>query len=74
MLFRSIPTDTPSGYEVIMNGVGQVDTTSIELQKHFLDDAKEAGEAVSQADYDAITEDLIEVSFDCDGLLIPPVE
>ena len=77
VIFRDhfgIPTDTPAGYEVIMNGVGQVDTTSIELQKHFLDDAKEAGETVSQVDYDAITEDLIEVSFDCDGLLIPPVE
>ena len=69
-----IPTDTPIGYEVIMNGVGQLDTTTIELQKHFLDDAKEAGEAVSQAEYDAITEDLIEVSFDCDGLLVPPTE
>jgi hypothetical protein len=77
VIFRDhfgIPTDTPSGYEVIMNGVGQVDTTSVELQKHFLDDAKEAGEEVSQADYDAITEDLIEVSFDCDGLLVPPTE
>jgi hypothetical protein len=77
VIFRDhfgIPTDTPAGYEVLMNGVGQVDTTSIELQKHFLDDAKEAGEEVSQADYDAITEDLIEVSFDCDGLLVPPTE
>lgn len=77
VVFRNhfgIPTDTPSGYEVIMNGVGQVDTTTIELQKHFLDDAKEAGEEVSQADYDAITEDLIEVSFDCDGVLVPPTE
>ena len=77
VIFRNhfgIPTDTPAGYDVIMNGVGQVDTTSIELQKHFLDDAKEAGEAVSQADYDAITEDLIEVSFDCDGILVPPTE
>ena len=77
VIFRDhfgIPTDTPAGYEVIMNGVGQVDTTSIELQKHFLDDAKEAGEEVSQGDYDAITEDLIEVSFDCDGLLVPPTE
>ncbi len=77
VIFRNhfgIPTDTPAGYEVIMNGVGQVDTTSIELQKHFLDDAKEAGEEVYQADYDEITEDLIEVSFDCDGLLVPPVE
>ncbi len=77
VIFRNhfgIPTDTPAGYEVIMNGVGQVDTTSIELQRHFLDDAKEAGEEVSQADYDAITEDLIEVSFDCDGILVPPVE
>ncbi len=35
---------------------------------------RKQGEEVSQADYDAITEDLIEVSFDCDGLLIPPVE
>jgi hypothetical protein len=77
VIFRDhfgIPTDTPAGYEVIMNGVGQVDTTSIELQKHFLDDAKEAGEEVSQADYDVITKDLIEVSFDCDGLLVPPTE
>lgn len=77
VIFRNhfgIPTDTPAGYEVIMNGVGQVDTTSIELQRHFLDDAKEAGEEVSQADYDGITEDLIEVSFDCDGILVPPVE
>jgi len=77
VIFRDhfgIPTDTPAGYEVIMNGIGQVDTTSIELQKHFLDDAKEAGEEVSQADYDAITEDLIEVSFDCDGVLVPSSE
>ncbi len=46
VMFRNhfgIPTDTPSGYEVILNGFGQVDTTSIEMQKHFLDDAKEAG-------------------------------
>ena len=77
VIFRNhfgIPMDTPAGYEVIMNGVGYLDTTSIELQKHFLDDAKESGEEVSQAEYDAITEDLIEVSFDCDGLLVPPVE
>lgn len=77
VIFRNhfgIPTDTPLGYEVIMNGVGQIDTTSIELQKHFLDDAKDSGEEVSQAEYDAITEDLIEVSFDCDGLLVPPTE
>jgi hypothetical protein len=77
VIFRDhfgIPLDTPSGYEVIMNGVGHLDTTSIELQKHFLDDAKEAGEEVSQAEYDAITEDIIEVSFDCDGLLVPPKE
>lgn len=77
VIFRDhfvIPTDTPSGYEVIMNGVAKVDTTSVELQKHFLDDAKEAGEEVSQADYDAITEELIEVSFDCDGILVPPTE
>ncbi len=65
-----VPTDTPEGTEVVLRGVATMDTTTVELQKHFLDDAKEAGEEVSQEDYDAITDDIIEVSFISDGILV----
>lgn len=67
-----VPVNTEEGKEVIIEGVAKVDTTSIELQKHFLDDAKEAGKEVSQADYDAITEDKVEISFNATGILIKP--
>ena len=65
-----VPTDTPEGTSAILRGVGTMDTTSIDLQKHYLDDAKEAGQEVSQDQYDAITEDLIEISFISDGILV----
>ena len=65
-----VPTDTPEGTLVVLRGVGTMDTTTIDLQKHYLDDAKEAGEEVSQEQYDAITEDLIEISFISDGILV----
>ncbi len=65
-----VPTDTPEGTLVVLRGVATMDTTTVELQKHFLDDAKEAGEEVSQEDYDAITDDIIEVSFISDGILV----
>ncbi len=65
-----VPTDTPVGTEVVLRGVAKMDTTTIDLQKHFLDDAKEAGQEVTQAQYDDITEDLIEISFISDGILV----
>jgi len=65
-----VPTDTPEGTEVVLRGVAKMDTTSIDLQKHFLDDAKEAGQEVTQAQYDEITEDLVEISFISDGILV----
>ncbi len=65
-----VPTNTEVGREVILEGVAKIDTTTIALQKHFLDDAAEAGEEVSQEQYDAITEDLVSVSFDATGILI----
>ncbi len=65
-----VPTDTPEGTEVVLRGVGTVDTTSIELQKHYLDDAREAGQEISQEQYDNITEDLVEISFISDGILV----
>lgn len=67
-----VPIDTPEGKEVIIEGMAMLDTTSIELQKHFLDDAVEAGETVTQEQYDAITEPLVEISFNASGILIKP--
>lgn len=67
-----VPIDTPEGKEVIIEGYAKMDTTSIDMQKHFLDDDKEAGETVSQEAYDAITAPLVEVSFIASGILIKP--
>lgn len=66
-----IPTNTEAGTKVTLNGIAQIDTLSVDFQKHLLDDAKSNGEEVSQAEYDAITEDKIEVSFEASGVLIP---
>jgi len=65
-----VPTDTPEGTAVVLRGVGIMDTTTIDLQKHYLDDAKEAGQEISQEQYDEITEDLIKISFISDGILV----
>lgn len=65
-----VPTDTPVGTEVVLRGFAKMDTTTIDLQKHYLDDAKEAGQEVTQEQYDEITEDLIEISFISDGILV----
>lgn len=67
-----VPVDTKEGREVIIEGVAVMDTTSIEMQKHFLDDAKETGQEVPQSAYDEITAPLVEVSFDATGILIKP--
>lgn len=65
-----IPTDTPIGTAAILYGSTKTDTLDVAFQKHLLDDAKEAGEEVSQEDYDAITEDKIETTFDAEAILI----
>lgn len=66
----TIPIETASGTEAILYGALQVDTLTVDFQKHLLDDAKEAGQEVSQAEYDAITEDKIETTFDCESILV----
>jgi len=66
----TIPIETPTGTEAILYGSLQVDTLSVDFQKHLLDDAKEAGKEIDQAQYDAITEDKIEKTFDCESILI----
>lgn len=65
-----VPTDTPVGASVVLVGIGKTDTVSVAMQKHYLDDAKETGDSVSQEQYDAITEDLINISFVSDGILV----
>lgn len=65
-----VPTETPVATSVVLKGIGSVDTVSVEMQKHYLDDAKEAGQEVSQEEYDNITEDLIDYSFISNGILV----
>lgn len=66
----TIPIETPIGREAVLYGSLIVDTLSIDFQKHLLDDAKEAGEEIPQSEYDAITEDKIETTFDCESILV----
>lgn len=66
----TIPIETAAGTEAILYGSLVMDTLSVDFQKHLLDDAKEAGQEVSQAEYDAITEDKIETTFDCESILV----
>lgn len=66
----TIPIETATGTEAILYGSLVMDTLSVDFQKHLLDDAKEAGEEVTQAEYDAITEDKIETTFDCESILV----
>ncbi|MFT5917642.1 MAG: hypothetical protein ACI81T_004159 [Bacteroidia bacterium] len=65
-----VPVDTDESLEIVLAGYAQVDTVSIDMQKHFLDDEVEAGESISQDQYDAVTEDLIKVSFVASGILL----
>jgi hypothetical protein len=66
----TIPIETVSGTEAILYGIATQDTTSVDMQKHLLEDAVEAGKEVSQAEIDAITEDKIELTFDCESILV----
>ena len=70
----TIPIETPSGTSVVINGQAKIDTLSVDFQKHLLDDASDAGEDISDEDYNAITEDKIDVSFEASGIIILPVQ
>ncbi len=65
-----IPTETLAGTEAILLGSTVNDTLDVDFQKHLLDDAKDAGEEVSEEEYAAITEDKIETTFDCEAILV----
>ena len=66
----TIPIETAIGTSAILYGNTQSDTLDVAFQKHILDDAKEAGKEVTQEEYDAITEDKIETTFDCEAILV----
>lgn len=70
----TIPIETASGTEAILYGQAVQDTLTVDFQKHLLDDAAENGKEVNQSEYDAITEDLIETTFDCESILVKKAE
>ncbi|MDX1349316.1 MAG: DUF4920 domain-containing protein [Putridiphycobacter sp.] len=66
----TIPIEESAGKTAILYGQLETDTLSVDFQKHLLDDAAEAGEVINQEDYDAITEEKVDVSFDCISILL----
>lgn len=66
----TIPIEESNGKNAILYGTLNSDTLTVDFQKHLLDDAAANGEEVSQEEYDAITEDKIDVTFDCESILI----
>ncbi len=66
----TIPIETSAGKDAILYGKLVSDTLTVDFQKHLLDDAKANGEEVSEEEYNAITEDKISQSFDCEAVLV----
>ena len=66
----TLPIGTTVGRNVMFHGTAKMDTTSVELQKHYLEDRQKAGEEVAQEEFDAITEPKIEMIFVADGILV----
>lgn len=66
----TIPIETAVGTEAIVYGIAWQDTLTVDFQKHLLDDAAENGQEIDQSEYNAITEDKIEVTFDCESILV----
>lgn len=61
----TIPVKTKTGTNAIFSGVLFQDTVSVEMQKHFLEDAGKP-----QSEMDKITEPLYEIGFTADGILV----
>jgi len=60
-----VPKTGVSGLTAYMTGTAYWDTTSVDLQKHLLEDAN-----ASQEEIDAITEDKFELQFNAMGVVI----
>lgn len=59
----TIPTDTEVGTEAIMHGVAYQDTVSVDMLRHFAEDAGESEEEIMK-----ITEPKITMGFEADGI------
>ena len=59
----TIPTSTPAGTMAYFHGVAYMDTTSVEMLKHYAQDAKK-----SQEEIDKITEPKVTMMFEADGI------
>lgn len=66
----TLPIESTVGKSVVFHGTGKVDTTSIEMQRHYLDDKVKSGEVVSQEDYDAIVSPKVDITFIADGIMV----
>ncbi|MBT6030874.1 MAG: DUF4920 domain-containing protein [Crocinitomicaceae bacterium] len=66
----TLPIESTVGKSVVFHGTGKVDTTSIEMQRHYLDDKVKSGEVVSKEDYDAIVSPKVDITFIADGIMV----
>jgi len=66
----TLPIASTEGKHVVFHGVGIKEIETVEMQKHYLEDAMKEGGEVTQADIDAITEPLETISFVADGIMV----
>jgi len=59
----TIPTDTKSGTVAVLHGRAFVDTVSVELLRHFAEDAEKSKEEIEK-----ITEPKVNFGFEADGI------
>jgi len=64
-----VPKDSVEGKEVIFEGVAKKTTTSVEMQRHYAQDAGKSAEEIA-----AITEPKEEISFVASGVAIKGVQ
>lgn len=69
----TLPIESTVGKSVVFHGTGRVDTTSIEMQRHYLDDKVKSGEVVSEEEYEAIVSPKVDVTFVADGIMVETI-
>ncbi len=61
----TIPTDTELGSMAYLHGTAYMDTISVDMQKHFMEDGGKSEEEIAQ-----VTEPKYELAFEADGILV----
>lgn len=61
----TIPTDTKIGSEAVLHGMAYWDTVSVDMLRHFAEDAGKSEEEIAK-----ITEEKYELGFEADGILL----